>query len=398
MVILLWVGGGPSHLETYDLKPDAPTAVRSLFKPIRTRVPGIDVCELLPKHAAIADKFTILRSVAHDEMDHGFGSRRFLTGYRDDLVRGENRRPWFPSVECNVFRELGAYQNGMPTVAVVAHGSNVYQGGGLGGARFQPPDIQMLHSQGPFGECAGIPGMKPNPNISAERLDDRTRLLAELGQAQAQLQSKSHMDSLDTYRRQAVEMITSRRALEAFDLKREPEAVRAKYGKGAQDMLLARRLVEAGVRLVQINISGKPPSSNEVSFNWDDHAVNWDLAKAMNVRLPWYDHLIATLIEDIYDRGLDEKVMVIVTGEFGRSPRVEHINGKVGRDHWCRAMSILVSGGGRRRGDVIGATDLHGAHPKTRRYDPHDFLATIYNYLGIPPNRDFTAGDGLQYH
>jgi uncharacterized protein (DUF1501 family) len=129
-------------------------------------------------------------------------------------------------------------------------------------------------------------------------------------------------------------------------------------------------------------------------FNWDDHAVNWDIVEAMRMRLPWYDHVVTTLIDDIHQRGLDEKVLVIVTGEFGRSPRLEHVNGKVGRDHWCRAMSILVSGGGRRRGDVIGATNLHGEHPVTRRHDPHDFLATIYHYLGIPHDMEFQDPQG----
>jgi len=203
------------------------------------------------------------------------------------------------------------------------------------------------------------------------------------------------MASLDTFRRQAVEIIASGRVAEAFDLTREPEAARARYGKGAQHLLLARRLVEAGVRLVQIFISGKPPYERRPDmFNWDDHSVNWDITEAMKVRLPWYDHIVATLIEDIYDRGLNEKVMLLVTGEFGRSPRIDRTGTKVGRDHWCKAMSILVSGGGRRRGDVIGATNLEGAHPLTRRYDPHDLHATIYHYLGIPYRHDFTAGDG----
>ncbi len=140
---------------------------------------------------------------------------------------------------------------------------------------------------------------------------------------------------------------------------------------------------------MQIFVSGKPPASNTPAFNWDDHSVNWDIVEAMKARLPWYDHIVATLIEDIHERGLDEKVMLIVTGEFGRSPRIDRADNKVGRDHWCKAMSILVSGGGRRRGDVIGATNLQGEHPATRRYDPHDFLATIYHYLGIAYHREY---------
>ncbi len=395
-IILLWVGGGPSHLETYDLKPDAPSTTRSLFKPIRTKVPGIDVCELLPKHAAVADKFTLLRSVAHDEMDHGFGSRRFLTGYRDELVRGENRRPWYPSVDSNVFRALGRYHEGMPTVTLV--GGHEYRGPGLGGGQFEPPSTEMRHSAGRFGECLGLVGTRQNPALSTQRLEDRMQLLRSLDQARAQLESKSHFASLDAFQRQAVELIASGRVRNAFDLTREPAAAREKYGKGAQHLLLARRLVEAGVRLVHVAIAGKPPyppySQQKEMFNWDDHSVNWDIAEAMKMRLPWYDHLVATLIEDIHERGLDQKVMVIVTGEFGRSPRIDRSGGRIGRDHWCRAMSILVSGGGRRRGDVIGATNLQGEHPTTRRYDPHDFLATIYHYLGIPHRQDYVDAIG----
>jgi hypothetical protein len=385
-IILLWVGGGPSHLETYDLKPNAPSTVRSLFAPIRTRVPGMDVCELLPKHAAIADKFTLFRSLAHNEFDHGFGTRRFLTGYRDDLTRGENRRPFYPSVDCGVYRTLGTSPEGLPSSILV--GQQEYGGPGFWGGRYEVPRAELRHDIGRFGECGGLPGLN-RVAVPEDRLRGRRELLSQLNRFRAQVHDSRVMDGVDANQRRAFEILASPKVREAFDLTREADSVRAKFGQGCQHALLARRLVEAGVRLVQVSVGGKPPTPRwrgvKEWFNWDDHAVNWSLPEGMQIRLPWYDHLVTTLIDDLYQRGLDEKVLLIVTGEFGRSPRLEFNNGRYGRDHWCPAMSILVSGGGRQRGNVVGATDPHGGRPVTKQYDPHDMLASIYDYLGIDP-------------
>jgi hypothetical protein len=191
---------------------------------------------------------------------------------------------------------------------------------------------------------------------------------------------------MDTFQRRAYEIISSGRVQQAFDLTREPLKVRERYGAGwGQELLLARRLVESGVRFVGVYVPGL---ANGAVHNWDDHAVNWDMPTAMRERLPRYDHGITTLIDDVYARGLDQRTLVIVTGEFGRTPRLEFKDGKIGRDHWPYAMSVLVSGG-RKRGEVIGATDSIGARPSTRRYDPHDFLATVYSWLGIDPAQEF---------
>jgi hypothetical protein len=388
-IIVLWVHGGPSHLETYDLKPDAPSDTRSLFKPIHTNVPGMDICELLPKHARMADKFTLLRSVAHDEADHGFGTRRFCTGFGKDVPGSNNGAAYYPSMECVINRSLGVMREGVPVSMNLGpfHASTPWRGPGFWGQKFEVPEA-YVH---PLARTAeGLRGAQLR--IPQGRFDDRKQLLGQFDRLRADLDNRGTMDSMDEFQRQAYALITGTKAREAMDLAKEPETVRQRYdacGFG-QDVLLARRLVEAGVNFVNVYIGGQAHGGKGPHFNWDDHAVNWSLPKAMQNRLPWYDHIVTTLIEDLHDRGLDERVMVIVNGEFGRTPRLEHnANGNIGRDHWPNAMSILVAGGGRKRGDVIGATNSRGEHPVTRRLDPHDFLATVYHYLGIDHTREY---------
>jgi hypothetical protein len=379
-VILVWAHGGPSHLETYDLKPNAPDTVRSQFRPIATRSPGLDICELLPKHAAIADRFTLLRSLAHDEADHGFGTRRFLTGYKDDMPGSNNGPSYYPSLECCVNRALGVNQGGMPvSVNIGGFAGSPWRGPGVWGQSYAVPQIHS-HEVG-----RGFPNV--DLRVPSRQFEERRQLVQQLDQFRAKVEGSRALDTMDTFQRRAYDIISSGRVQQAFDLAREEIKVRDRYGPGwGQELLLARRLVEAGVRFVNVYTPGL---ANSKAFNWDDHAVNWDMPTAMRERLPRYDHGIATLIEDVYARGLDRDTLIIVTGEFGRTPRLEFKDGKIGRDHWPHAMSVLVSGGGRKRGDVIGATDSIGARPSTRRFDPHDFLATVYTWLGIDPAQEF---------
>jgi hypothetical protein len=385
-VILLWVGGGPSHLETYDLKPEAPDTIRSIFRPIGTRVQGLDVCELLPEHARLADKLTIFRSLAHDEPDHGIGTSRFLTGY-PDLLGGKRKEvsysgSYYPSVECGANRYLGRMRDGMP-VAVDLGGyrpDNAFRGPGIWGAAYQVPHVPSVKGRMPIARL----------KVPAGKFADRVELLGQLERVRAAA-DQGAMAKMDVFQRQAFDILTSGKVSEAFDLNRENAKVRERYGPGwPQELLAARRLVEAGVRFVSVNVPGLADLPDGKGFNWDDHAVNWDMRTAMQRRLPRFDRAVGTLIEDIYQRGLNERVLLVITGEFGRTPRLESMNGKVGRDHYPWAMSIVLAGGGRQRGNVVGATDGHGARPKTRRYDPHDFLATIYQYLGIDPHREYT--------
>jgi hypothetical protein len=388
-VILLWQGGGPSHLETYDLKPEAPG--NSIFRPIRTRVPGLDVCELLPQHARLADRLTILRSLAHGDADHGLGTCRFLTGYRDVLggSRAQSSYPgsYYPSVECGVNRHLGVMRNGAP-VAIDIGGyrpDNAFRGPGFWGHAYKVPHVPSAKGGMPLARL----------NMPADQFAGRRALLEQLDRYRAAADVSGPPAAMDDAQRKALDIITSGRISEAFDLEKENAKVRDWYGTGwAQELLAARRLVEAGVRFVSVNVPGLADLPDGKGFNWDDHAVNWDMRTAMQRRLPRFDHAVCTLIDDIYQRGLNEHVLVIIAGEFGRTPRLENMNGKVGRDHYPGAMSVVLAGGGRQRGNVVGATDSQGAHPRTRSHDPHDFLATIYQYLGIDPHHEYVDSQG----
>lgn len=373
-VILLFVHGGPSHLETYDLKPHAPTEIRGPFNPIRTNVSGIELCEHLPLHATRADRFTLIRSCTHDEADHFAGHRRFLSGY-GKLKQGTSYESHHPQVGAIANRLLRAAAPGLPTAVAV------------GGVIANGPDYAPGVSEGYWSGAYRVPvvnGGLLNSHLTVEtsRLEHRLSLHKGLDRFRRGLDASGGMEVLDEFNRQAVEMLTTGAAARAFDLTREDPKTREKYGEGfGQQVLTARRLVEAGVRFVSVNDPGSSPGSN--AHNWDDHAVNWDLLTAMRGRLPRYDHIVTTLIDDLYDRGLTEDVLLVVTGEFGRTPRLEFQNGRIGRDHWPSAMSILISGGGMPMGQVIGATDSIGARPVDRACDPHDILATIYRYLGI---------------
>lgn len=375
-VILLFVHGGPSHLETYDMKPLANTDVRGPFEPIRTNAAGIDVCEHLPKHAKIADKFTLIRSCTHDEADHFAGHRRFLSGF-GKLKPGFGYESYYPQIGAVANRLLNAPEGMPPAVAV-------------NGVVVNGPDYAAGVSEGYWSPVHRVPivnGGLANASLTvpADRLQDRRHLQHGLDRLRRHIDGTGMMSALDTFDRQAVDILMSGRAERAFNLNLEDPRVREKYGDGyGQDVLTARRLVEAGVRFVTVCVRGSNPLTK--SHDWDDHAVNWDLQASMLGRLPKYDHVVSTLIEDLHDRGLTENVLLVVTGEFGRTPRLEYKDGKIGRDHWPSAMSILMSGGGIRTGQVIGATDAIGARPSRRPIDPHDFLATIYQFLGIDPH------------
>jgi hypothetical protein len=375
-VILLFVHGGPSHLETYDLKPLANTDIRGPFDPIKTNVPGIDICEHLPKHAQIADKFSLIRSVTHEEADHFAGHRRFLSGF-GKLKPGFGYEPYYPMVGAVANRLLNAPHGMPPAVAV-------------NGVVVNGPDYAAGVSEGYWSPIYRVPivnGGLANASLTvpADRLQDRRSLQAGLDRLRRNIDGTGMMGALDTFDQRAVEILMSGRCEKAFDLNREDPRTREKYGDGyGQDALIARRLVEAGVRFVSVCVRGSNPLTK--AYDWDDHAVNWDMHASMIGRLPKYDHVITTLIEDLYDRGLAENVLLVVTGEFGRTPRLEFKDGKIGRDHWPGAMSILLSGGGIKTGQVIGATDAIGARPSQHPLDPHDILATIYQFLGIDPH------------
>ena len=381
-VILIWLQGGPSHMDTYDLKPDAPLEYRGEVSPISTVVPGMDICELLPRHAEVADRFNIIRSISHGFANHAAGAGRFLSGHNpfrllDPLAQ-------YPCLGPVVSKMLHGKRD--PSVPVyVADSTNVYGGGAAGiGAAYLPFVV---------GADPNHPQFKVN-NLSLtadlrDRLDDRVSLLKAIDQVKHGVDTTPDLADLDHFNTKAIDLLTSERALNAFDISQEDEATRERYGrhKWGQRALLARRLVEAGVSFVTMQMQN--PSIAGGIGNWDIHAVNGHLFKDNHARLPVFDAAVAALVEDLYARGLDEKVMLIVSGEFGRTPRINPQKGTAskvmqpGRDHYPAAMSVLVAGGGMQTGQVIGSTNDKGEHPLDRPLDPNDLLATIYMHLGI---------------
>lgn len=399
-VILLWLPGGPPHMETYDLKPDAPKEYRGEFRPIPTAVPGLDVCELMPRHAKLADRFNIVRSVAHEFADHGGGHKRFLTGRLPAEPTGfVNDAPMVGSIVAKVRegRDVGVpnyvagADPGRTGVDVFSFGA-AYLGQGptpftIGG---DPGDPAFR-----VAELALDPGM-------AERLKARTRLLAGFDAFRRGMDRDPDgvVAAMDEFDRRALSLLLSDRARRAFDLSREDPKLRDRYGRHAwgQRALLARRLVEAGCSFVTMVLENPVPSGKPyppgVIYNWDSHAVNGHIFDDARYRLPIYDQAVTALVEDLHDRRLTEEVFLIVTGEFGRTPRISYDKGRPGRDHWPAAMSMLLCGGGMRTGQVIGSTDRLGERPKDRPLTPNDLWATMYRHLGIDPDLAFPDHNG----
>lgn len=381
-VILIWLQGGPSHMETYDLKPRAPVEYRGELYPIQTAVPGLEVCELLPLHAEVADKFTLIRSISHGFAYHAGGAGRFLSGY--DPLFPLDPKAQFPCLGPVVAKMLEGHRD--PAMPVyVGSASNVYGGGSAG---LGPAYLPFVVAGDPNAPNFKVNNLSLSPRVK-DRLDDRRYLLKSLDQLKRDVDQSNVMDSMDAYNRQAVNLLTSDRAANAFDLSQESPKTRDKYGrhKWGQRALLARRLVEAGTSFVTMQMQN--PGVPGGIGNWDIHAVNGHLFEDTRARLPIFDRAVSALIDDIYQRGLDKKVMVIVTGEFGRTPRINPQKGtrsgviQPGRDHYPAAMSVLVSGAGMQTGQVVGSTTSKGERPKDRQLDPNDLLATVYRFLGI---------------
>jgi uncharacterized protein (DUF1501 family) len=370
-VILFFMAGGPSHIDTYDMKPAAPEQVRGPFRPIATNLPGLDVCELLPRHAGIADRLAVVRSIRHQYGVHDDAQHLVQTGHAllnarqrgqqqpcDGAVasyfRGPNQ-PGMPAYVClpeDYATHAGFYQ----TAVFLGSRHNALNGGGdpaLG--NYRPPEFALP------------------AEMTVDRLQDRQALLGQFDALLAEGERSGAIEALDQVHQQAFDLVTGSRAREAFDLAGEPEALRERYGRHAygQSALLARRLVEAGVTFVTINLYEK-----DVDW-WDDH---YTIEKNMRKRLPPYDQALATLIEDLADRGLSDRVLVVAAGEFGRAPTID---AHAGRGHWPYAASAVLTGGGIRGGQIIGSTTDNGGEPRDRPLGPGDLLASIYRVLGI---------------
>jgi hypothetical protein len=394
-VIFIWLPGGPPHMETYDMKPDAPAEYRGEFKPIRTNVPGIDVCELLPLHARCADRFTLVRSIAHEFADHGGGHKRFLTGRLPSSPVGfVNDAPMAGSIVARVREKRNV---GIPNyIAGADSGRDGVDVFSFGAAYLGPSYTPFMVAGNPSAPTFKVRNLELSQAV-AERLDDRTGLLRSFDGLRRDIDRSGVMDAMDEFNRRALELLTTDRARTAFDLSREPDRLRERYGRHpfGQRALLARRLVEAGssfVTMVMENPGGGVPK--DCVYNWDSHAVNCHLFTDARWRFPYYDQAVTALVEDLYARGLDRKVLLVVTGEFGRTPRISSAMNRPGRDHWPGAMSLLVAGGGMRTGQVVGSTTSKGERPKDRPLSPNDLWATVYRHLGIDPEITFPDHNG----
>ncbi len=403
-VILVWLRGGASHLDTYDPKPDAPAEYRGPYAPLATRTPGLRLTELLPLHARASHRFAVLRSLAHTGGGHPAGSLQVLSG---DPDAQDKQRPAYPDFMSVATHLRPAHRGALPAYVGVNPVAR-YDGFQIAGPAYLGPAYEPFAVMGdPNSPAFSVPNIGLRGDGQGARLRERAALRETFDALRRDIDRSGAMEAMDRFEGQALELLTSPAAARAFDLSQESARVRDRYGRNqwGQQLLLARRLVEAGVGVVTTTLDG--PLCGRVA-NWDDHAVNHHVFDALRYRAPFFDRAVSALIEDVYDRGLDRRVLVVVTGEFGRTPRISYVassGGGVasgaagtvqpGRDHWPRACSMLWAGGGIRTGQVIGATDQRGEDVVQRRVGPQDFLATVYRHLGIDHEqatiRDFTG-------
>jgi hypothetical protein len=380
--IVIFNYGGPSHIDTFDLKPSAPSEIRGEFRPISTRVPGTQICEHLPRLAQIADRYAIVRSMHHRDNDHAIGAYLALTGYshpRNDVLGIEfpmspsdmpsmgsviskirpTNRPIFTYVTLGDLRHFG-------------HNDSLGQGAGCLGRLYDPYTLPFVRPHDGSIDPSSVTEVMTQ--VDGGQIGSRRQLLQTLSDIAPSLQNAAGMRNLDGFRDRAFELLGSSATRDAFDVGREPARVRDQYGRSpfGQNCLLARRLVEAGVPMVTVYSFG--------NRDWDTHGNNFNELK--NTLLPPTDHGLSALIEDLDTRGLLDETLVVWMGDMGRTPR---INGGAGRDHWSFCYSVVLAGGGIRGGQVIGSSDRAAAYPAEHQVSPMDIAATIYHCLGIDP-------------
>ncbi len=373
--ILIWLGGGPSHIDTFDLKPEASDQIRGQFKPISTAVPDVQICEHLPKTAAIMNKIALVRSMTGPEGEHDRASQHLLTGHRP-----------------------------LPATTYPSHGSIVTLERGLG--TWLPNYISIPNAAPAMGsgylskshDPFSVGGDPANPNFQVrdlyssgyslplDRITRRREMVKRVDDLARNIAKSEATTARDSFFSQAYELVTSRQARDAFDIIKEEQPVREKYGQTTlgQGCLLARRLVENGVAFVTVTNAGGP-----MQATWDTHAQNFPALK--DQLLPQLDNAYSALIADLDDRKLLDSTLVVVMGEFGRTPK---INQNAGRDHWPRANSIVLAGGGIKHGAALGRTDGNAEYPIDRPVSPADLAATMFTLLGIDPQKSEHTNDG----
>ena len=382
-LLVVWLHGGASHLETYDPKPLAPSEYRGPYRPISTTVPGLQICELLPRHATIANCCTMLRSLVHTGPCHDSGPQQIFTGHPTTVNKLKPDHPDMFAIVHSLRAHPTDVVPGYVGVSPIPY---------LGSAYMGPAHEAFAVYGDPNDPHFEIPSIGLKNRQDVQRLDTRMNLRQRMDQVR---KTRDHLESFnvfDSFQNQAWNLVTGPEARKAFDIGLEDPRVRDRYGRNTwgQRCLLARRLIEAGVDLVTATLNGPICGRTQ---SWDDHAVNHHVFDAMKTRAPYFDQAVTALIEDIHQRGLDRRVLVIVAGDFGRTPRISYAADSAsgvkqpGRDHWPHAMSFLFSGGGIAGGQVIGATDRRGEHVVERQVCVGDFLATVYRHLAIDAER-----------
>jgi hypothetical protein len=380
-VILIWLDGGPSHMDLYDMKPNAPAEYRGIWKPIKTKVPGFDITELFPRQAKLTDKFSMVRSLHHDTGDHFAGGHRMLTA-KDMGVSGASTEGKFPSIGSIAARELGPRRRGLPAYIAVPFAASIGLNPGYFGAHMLGATHNPFQTGGdPNAPNFAVQNLNLAGGLTMKTLEDRRSLLRHFDTTRRHLDPLPQVKAMDRFSHEALEFVSGPTARRAFDIDKEDPRRRDRYGRHnwGQSCLLARRLVEAGATFVTVHFGG-----------WDHH---WGLKAGMENYLPLVDNAVAGLFEDLSDRGLLAKTLVVLCGEFSRTPRMNDGGnggapmsmGTPGRDHWGNSMFCLMGGGGVKGGQVVGSTDRLGTAPHTRPVTPSNIHATIYQVLGIDP-------------
>jgi uncharacterized protein (DUF1501 family) len=411
-VIYLFQSGGPAQHETWDPKPEAPDSVRGEFAPIETATPGVQICEHLPELARRSDRYALLRSLSHASNDHSLGHHIMLTGLDTMPVGFDPNRPTrndWPSIASVVRYATRDASGEFPSAVVLPHllihrlGRTIPgQMSGRMDQRFDPWLLKVAPDcPGGYGACPSCfhfehldfrhngsseftaPGLDLPEGLTLPRLGSRAALLSSIEAFRRASDRRAASLPMDRYRSQALALLTSERTARAFDLRREDPRTLDRYGQHqfGRSLVLARRLVEAGVRLIQVNLG--------VDESWDTHQNAWPVLKTK--LLPPLDQALSALLDDLDVRGLLDSTLIVMGGEFGRTPRISTLPGaaRPGRDHWGAVQSLFFAGAGVRGGNVVGASDRIGGYPRTVAYHPSDLAATIYDALGLGPNPEF---------
>jgi uncharacterized protein (DUF1501 family) len=383
-VIFVFLKGGLSTIDTLDMKPDAPAEFRGEFDPAPTNVPGVQICNLLPKLAQQMDKAALLRGFWHKNSDHGPADHYMLTGYFPQAgfnpsLNPNNVRPSLGSI---VSKKLGPQGSARQAAAIPPYVCLPQTHNSAGPAYLGATCAPLSVEADPNAPDFAVPDMAPPLSLPADRLAARRELLKRVDQLQqsAEVEANSRAKTVNVFRQRAFDLILSPAAKQAFNIHAESAKLRDEYGRTTlgQSCLMARRLVEAGVRCVTVEHS-----------NWDTHDGNFSSLK--DQLLPQMDPAIATLLRDLADRAMLEKTLVIVSGEFGRTPR---INKNAGRDHWGPSFTVLLAGGGVQGGRVIGASDERAERPVDQPHGPEDLFTTTCHILGIDPQEEFFTPEG----